>query len=821
MPRRRVIGLLVLAALAVVALATYGVVAIDRKHDARLSAACADADSLRGARLLDEAAAAYGGIARVDPEWRCRGSDVATGPGDGCDDKYGALTVCDESRHAADRRRSTKEHATPPRWPARMMTAGEWQAEVQATRRLSRERLEQASQYDRESASASGRRRALDGYRVGLYIDPGATDARREAQTLLTEYPGAKPNQLCELAGRLFSAGLVPESRAVYAQALHSGETTVCQRNGLQRERRTSGWSLDEFKHAVAEQRVGDNKGAREAYILAFAADSSLTRARSALAELPGPDPAGARNVGATVLHAASVGPNLVDKAATLVQEKPETLAAFALIFGVLFLLLCAVLQQLARIRRLRPRMDRRPILRRFTRTQVRVRPFTTEGSNNGDAKATHTAEMATGFFQHAVRQNPLTSESAADPDSGNLDVIKAVTETPEAALTGQVLPALKSLEGVQAVVTWMLNLIPREEIAVAGQLLEEGDRGRGMRLHVYTRRGRAIAWREFWHDDIRSMSGDDPNHEYLELVRYAAAWVIHNALRPRGSGDWRPTGWFQAGVACQEAGRYLDAVGLYTRVLKDGRFSTNTALLHNLAVCQIRTGDHYGALRTLDVLDGQIAQVWRPAPRVKPPYSAGYNRALALQYVAMDDRKQAAVKYAEALQVSRAVLLVLLASDEFESLAPAALMLHAGLLLSSVDPLEPGRDRGGTAPPKEVKEAAVAVAWHSRPQQYPEWQDLASDGTAEDIAFCVRMNFGADPRVLYNLACFEARLAARYPPLKHEVLKRAKADLKVALLDPRLKRWAPQDPALHVRTLEHDDEWQELLGRKEPATVA
>lgn len=280
LPRRAI--LLVFAALiAVVALSAFGVVGIDRHHDARLRAACADAEALRGARLLDEAADAYAAIARADPEWLCRGGDVAIGPGLACDDEYGPVTVCDESPHAADRQRVTSGQAK--RWPAREMTASEWQDEVQAARRLSRERLEQASQYDRENASVSGRRKALDGYRVGLYIDPAATDARREAQALLTRSPSTTlqqdANQRCLAAGRLFAAGLVPESRMVYAQALYSGQTTACKRNGLLRERWTSAWALDQLKRAAAERRGGNTEAARQAYIHAFAADSSLTEA--------------------------------------------------------------------------------------------------------------------------------------------------------------------------------------------------------------------------------------------------------------------------------------------------------------------------------------------------------------------------------------------------------------------------------------------------------------------------------------------------------------------------------------------------------------
>jgi tetratricopeptide (TPR) repeat protein len=828
-PRWLAIGLFIVALIAAVvvgALATnvYGMGVSRAEHDAKLQAACEDADSLRGARLLDEAIDAYGAIARVDPDWRCRGSDVAIGPGPTCGDEVGPLTVCDEAPRAEQR--EVDRH----RWTARVMTASAWRDQVQAARQIGRERLEQASQYDRaflrssDPARRDARTRALNGYRVGLYIDPGAADSRREAQQMLTGFGGTtgRPaaDSRCELAGHLFNAGLVPESRMLYAQALHSGRTTVCKRNGLQKERWTSAWALGELNRASTLHHTGNDDAAREAYIHAFAADSSLATARSALEAVPGPDPADAKTW-ATALHAGSDGWSGAETITEFVQGRPETLAAVAAVLGVLFLLACFVLQMIARLRPVRPLMDRLPPLRRFTRTGVGVEAFAGEGGDNGDAAAKkHIAEMTTGSFQHALRQPPLTKRSTADTDRGTLDVSPAVTTNAHVALTGEVLPPLESLQGVAAVLKWLINLIPREEIAITGQLLEAGDRGSGLRLHVFSKRGRPIKWRDFWHDDIRSMAAGDAEHDYRELARYAAAWVVHRALRPRSKGDWRPNGWFQVGVACQERGRYREALELYTKVLLDERFARNTALLHNLAVCRIRTGDYVGALEALDALDDEIGQVWGPKPEVKRPYSAGYNRALALQYVAMADRKHAAAKYAEALEVSKAVLHPLLASDA-PNLAPAALMLHAGLLLSTADPLEPGRERHGDPPPA-VRAASVAIARNVCPkEECPKGDALANAERASDIAYWVREQYGSDPRVLYNLACFEARLAARYPPLKSEVLKRAKADLKAALSDPRLKTWAPHDPALQVRTLADDEEWQELLGRKEPAAVA
>ncbi len=517
-----------------------------------------------------------------------------------------------------------------------------------------------------------------------------------------------------------------------------------------------------------------------------------------------------------TALHAGSGGWDGVQSTTEFVQTKPETIAAAAAVLGVVFLVACFALQLLARIRLLRPWMDRLPPLRRFTQTQMRVEPFGPESGKTDDAAkadAEHIAELATSLFQHAVRRPPLTRRAKADAGSSTVDAIPAAQVNREVALTGDVTAPLNSLQGVAAVLTWVRNLIPREEIKIAGQLLEPGDRGRGLRLHVYARRGRPLKWRDFWHHDIGSSPDGDPRHEYLELARYAAAWVGPRALRPRTSGDWRPNGWFQVGLAHQQASRYSEAITLYAKVLADPRFERNTIVLHNLAVCRIRTGDHLGALKALDELDKELGQHWGAAPKVKRPYSAGYNRALALQYKAMADSNHAAAYYKEALDVSRAVLLARFSSRRASHKAPAALMLHAGLLLSTADPLEPGRDRPqGVQAPHQVIQAAQAIAWNVRPLAPCDWAKLAESGTAEEIVFWVRERFGDDRRALYNLACFEARLAARHPPLEEKVLKRAKRDLAAALKDVQLKAWAPHDPALQVRGLADDEEWQALL---------
>lgn len=62
--------------------------------------------------------------------------------------------------------------------------------------------------------------------------------------------------------------------------------------------------------------------------------------------------------------------------------------------------------------------------------------------------------------------------------------------------------------------------------------------------------------------------------------------------------------------------------------------------------------------------------------------------------------------------------------------------------------------------------------------------------------------------------------MAARYPPMKEEVRKRAMQDLTAALKDVQLRVWAPHDPALRVLALD-DKQWKRLEVGKKPASAA
>jgi len=778
--------------LAVLAVAVYAVSVTPAERGSKLTAACQDADELRSARLLEEAAAVYGAIASVQADKRCQGTQVASGPGPPCDPlPAGGARLCDERSATLQRERTPREQ-----------TAGAWQAEVRDAQRRSEEQFERAEQYRRayamerapgaDAARGTALVRARNAYLLGLYIDPAAEDARRGLAVLL-ETLGATTRRRdadarCELAGRLFSAGLLPEARTAYAQALRSGRTTTCIRSGLLKLRWTRAWAIAKLRDATREQQAGATEGARADYIAAFVADSSQSDARKGLAAVPGAGSDDARTwSGAGTL--ASDGWTGVSQATGALQKNPESIAAAVALLGLMFLLLTLVLHQLARVRLLRAGLDVFPPLRRFTRTQVRREPF-------GPADDAHAA-LVTRVFGRAVREPPLRQQGA--PEGTGVDVSPVATER---ARAGEVLPPLPSLQGLEVVTSWLWSLVPRQEIIVSGELLDADERGPGLSLSVFTRRNRPIAFCEFRHADILSSGQRAPKECYADLARYAAAWVIHRSLRPRSRGDWRPNGWFQVAVACQACGRHADAAEAYGKVLTDRRFVSNRSLLYNLAVCRIRAHRYDAALEALETLDRLTGQQWTPGSLVKRPYGSGYNRALALQYLAMKDEQKAVANYTKARDLMRVLLVPLLAdsSDEAEGLKAPALMLHAGLLLSVADPREPGRLRAHSMAPEEVATAAQAVV--AKTGKVPTCDALREAiqlgrEQAEEIVAYVRHHFSGDHRATYNLACFEARLAGRDKRWRKPLLKLAEEDLADAVQDPNLAAWAPRDPAL------------------------
>ena len=750
------------------------------EQDEILQTACADADTLRRAHLLDEAAAEYGAIVEVD-----------------------AARSCEAGVGAA----------------ARTRTAKEWRTDVLADLRISGELVERARQYRRayvlhrgpsvQEGRRRARQRATSAYLVALLIDPGATGARRGLQRVLRGLGGptrqAAADRRCTLAGRLLDAGLLPEARTVYAQALRTGRTTSCTLAGLHRLRATRAMALEHVREANQLRRAGDDK-ARAKYIAAFATDPSLTTARRALASVPGTDPADARPWS----QGSDVASEAVDTAKTVtaeVEKEPATVMVGVVVLGLLFLLFTYALRLLARFRILRPWMDHVPWCRSFTRIRIRTETFVADGDVSGRA--------VTDAFEDAVTQPPLAAEARRQNEKIDLD-----TSAGDAAngSPGHVdLFQAPTFAGIAAVVNWLANVVPRQEIKVTGRLLEGGQRGPGLKLQLYRRRGRPLDSQQFWHDEVLS-SSDGEKSDYADLARYAAAWVRHRKASRKVRGQWKVTGWFRVGRACQDAGRYPAAVEAYQKVLKSKGFEKNLATLHNLSVSQIRAGDSKDALRTVERLETELRLPRNRKELRKREFSVAYNLALALQYEEYQD---------DARKVSHMLVRRLLQRPENDDaqtqLEPPALMLHAGLLMDKLGPIEPPDDPSGDSAPAGVRSAAEAIVDTAReaPSRRELWEAIdRGDESAEDIVAYVRHNAAGDSRTCYNLACFEARLASRFEPERDRLLALALKDARKAVRDRKLAAWAREDPALRLKVLEGRPEWDALTGRQ-PAAAA
>ena len=171
-----------------------------------------------------------------------------------------------------------------------------------------------------------------------------------------------------------------------------------------------------------------------------------------------------------------------------------------------------------------------------------------------------------------------------------------------------------------------------------------------------------------------------------------------------------------------------------------------------------------------------------------------------------MKDEPNALGTYTQARDVMRVLLVSLLAdsSEEANRLTAPALMLHAGLLLSVADPVEPGRLRGEAVAPMRSNRGAGGGRGRRPGTEPRSTAGCDQDGRerAEEIVAYVRKNFSGDHRATYNLACFEARLAGRDERWRGPLLERARVDLADAVHDRELAEWAPRDPALRVLEL-------------------
>jgi tetratricopeptide (TPR) repeat protein len=456
-----------------------------------LTKACADAAALRHAHLLDEAIAEYSAISRADRSFTC-------------------------PRERSD---------------AYAQTARAWQDELDWDSHTSAQYAEQGAVYFRAFLVKSGRTdragrltaraRARRAYLVALYIDPGAAEARRDLGDVLAAFgtPTKAPaaDQRCDMAGDVFEAGLLPEARMAYAQALRSGRTTQCAKRGVRTIRQWRADAMTPLREARSQRAAGRLREARESYIQAYTMDSSLTEAKQALAHVPAPSLAGARSW-PHAKHDGEQAAGTIKDVGTWIKDNPDSSGLAATVIVLVALLLMALLLRAARNRHFHRLMKQWSLLDRFTHMRVDVEPF--------EDPEGQPARPVTAVFVEALSKRLLTPDGHARGEKSDVD---ATTDVAPAAGTTEVddwIAATPSLAGFAVLLRWLSNVAPRNEVRVHGHLLEPAERGAGLRLEVFTRRGRPLKSRQFWHQDVLPGGADDDAVAYRDLARYAAPWV-------------------------------------------------------------------------------------------------------------------------------------------------------------------------------------------------------------------------------------------------------------------------------------------------------
>jgi hypothetical protein len=462
-----------------------------------LKTACSDAGRLRQAHLLDEAIGEYSAISRADKSFVCprEGTDMFS------------------------------------------QTAGAWQQELQWDSHTSARYAEQGDVYHRafllksDRADLAGGRiaqvRSRRAYMVALYIDPSDAEARRDLSDVLTALgtPTKAPDadQRCDLAGHVFEAGLLPEARMVYAQALRSGRTTQCGKRGVRKIRQWHADGMTPLREARRQRAAGEGPEARKSYIQAYTMDSSLTEAKQALGDVPAPSLAGA----AWWPHAKHAGERVTgttEDVATWIKDNPDSSGLGATAVALLVLLFMALLLRAARNRRFHRLMNKWSWLHRYTHLRVDVAPF--------EDVAGQADRPLTDVFVEALSKRLLTPDGNARGEESGVD---ATTNVAAAAGTTEVddwTAATPSLAAFAVILRWLSNVAPRNEIRVSGRLLQTAERGPGLRLEVFTRRGRPLKSRQFWHQEVLPGGADDDTVAYRDLARYAAPWARDRTAR-------------------------------------------------------------------------------------------------------------------------------------------------------------------------------------------------------------------------------------------------------------------------------------------------
>jgi hypothetical protein len=378
---------------------------------------------------------------------------------------------------------------------------------------------------DRERA----RRRARWAYVAALRLDPFDTAARTELQKLLRDLRPPRDttaaNRHCRIADGLRDAGLLPEARLVYAQALRTGRNTHCLKSGLGELRAAAGNAHGALARARAEAATEQDAQARNDYITALDVDPSLPSARSELAALPAPDARDANN-GGRWTNAAEAGIGDLDDAVDWADGHIAGIVLGGILLLLAVVLLMGALLLVSWIKPLRRAMDWVPPFRRFTRARTHVAAFTPEdkGWSSGSVFAHYFPRPAIGKKRRLRKVQSVSLDvfeaaaDAGDPAAGAVGVLQAVPQA--AALT--------------AAATWLRDIAPRREVKVNGQLLYAGANRYGLRILVTGRRGRSADSKAFWAADLPGpgFDKDDEDAARHALAIVGAAWAHERANR-------------------------------------------------------------------------------------------------------------------------------------------------------------------------------------------------------------------------------------------------------------------------------------------------
>jgi C-terminal processing protease CtpA/Prc len=251
----------------------------------------------------------------------------------------------------------------------------------------------------------------------------------------------------------------------------------------------------------------------------------------------------------------------------------------------------------------------------------------------------------------------------------------------------------------------------------------------------------------------------------------------------------WRFTAAYRLGHRWQRAGEYARAEAAYHEAISlepDHRASRL-----NLAVMQIRLQAYDAALANLEDLftreRGSSSALSHKTALDPGELVVAYNLALVLRYLERLD---------EARQWSQRVAFAAFKRTDDERvarIAPAALMLHAGILRDL------NKDNG------ELLEQCAGCALEEPKVQDRELTNkriVELIGDPWELEWHVRRgDEGASPdaRGSYNVACYLARLAELVPDRADKLVPRAMEHLRTALADVHLIPWAAEDPALAV----------------------